>query len=241
MGLAARRGKAVIGIAISEKFAAAGVRLSLGVVTACVNAGDGDAALHDALEATAASRLAALEDEPPAQVPAVAAARQAYKALGKDPARYRPAAEALLRRVKQGKGVPRVNAIVDINNLLSLETGISIGAYDVDKIAPPIVARPGEDGDSYEGIGRGPLNLAGLPLLADASGPFGCPTSDSERSAVTSDTHRLAMVLFAFGEHAPGEASDAVRRAVVLLERHAGARDVETALLGPGTGPDTAG
>jgi len=217
-------------IALADDFAAAGVTLALGVLAAAVTVREDDAALGAALESAAADAVARLGDDPPAQQPAIAAARQAYKALGKDPARYRPAAEALLRRARQGKGVGRINTVVDVNNVLSLETGLSIGTHDLAALTPPLLCRAGQDGESYQGIGRGEVNLARLPLLADAAGPCGCPTSDSARAAVGTGTTRILMVLYGFGGRAGLDA--ALARAADLLATHAGAADVETAVVG---------
>lgn len=220
----------MIGIDVAKAFGQAGVPVQLGCIQATVRPTTDDADLGRLLETTAEERVAALGDAAPSQVPAIAAARAAYKALGKDPARYRPAAEALLRRTKQGKGLFRVNSVVDVNNVVSLETGISIGAYDRDKLSPPLLFRPGEADESYAGIGRGALNLAGLPIFADAHGPFGSPTSDSERTAITTDTRHLLMVLICFGE--PADPTPAVDRAGNLLRRFAAASDIETAVVG---------
>lgn len=221
-------------ITLDPDLARRGVGVVLGCVRARVTVGVADEALATALDATAEARAAELADTAPGSLPAVAAARRAYKALGKDPARYRPAAEALLRRVKSGKGLWRVNAVVDVNNLLSLETGISIGAYDMAAVAGPIILRRAGEGESYAGIGRGPLNLEGLPVLADAAGPFGCPTSDSERTMVSEATTDLLMVLYGF-DGTPG-LDAALARAADLLARHAptmeGAADVAMGRVG---------
>ena len=169
-------------------------------------------------------------DMRPQDQPAIAATRAAYKALGKDPGRYRPAAEALARRVAQGKGLGPINTIVDINNVLSLETGLSIGSYDRASIGDEVVLRAAGAGESYAGIGRGPLNLEGLPVLADESGPFGSPTSDSERSMVTGDCCWVLLVIFDFGS---GLLDDAVvARASALLAEHAGARHIAHQWIG---------
>ena len=183
-----------------------------------------------ALATALAAQVAALAGRPEApRPPAVAATRKAYQALGKDPARYRPAAEALRRRVAQGKGLPAVNNVVDVNNLLSLETGLSIGTYDAASLTPPLLLRPGQPGESYEGIGRGPLNLVGLPLLADEEGPFGSPTSDSWRSRVETGTRHVLMVLFGFAP-APVTAAQ-LARARELLAAHGGWPVLATELL----------
>jgi DNA/RNA-binding domain of Phe-tRNA-synthetase-like protein len=128
----------------------------------------------------------------------IAATRAAYKALGKDPARYRGSAEALLRRVVGGKGLPRINAVVDAINLVSVESRLSIGLYDLVHVEGDIVFRAGRSGETYKGIGKYDLNLEGLPVFADARGPHGSPTSDSERTMVTADTRRVVAIIISF-------------------------------------------
>ncbi|MCP5366486.1 MAG: hypothetical protein H6906_03110 [Hyphomicrobiales bacterium] len=209
-----------IDIAVATDFADRGVAVRLGIVTAAVAVAPAGPALAAALDEVVAGLPARLAGAPVSQVPAVAATRHAYRALGKDPARYRPAAEALMRRVAQGKGLYRVNNVVDVNNLLSLETGFSIGTYDLDRLAPPLRFRRAGAGETYAGIGRGPLNLEGLPVFADDRGPFGSPTSDSERTMVTAAARRVLMVVVGFGGAgglAPALAAD-LDRAVAVAE-----------------------
>jgi DNA/RNA-binding domain of Phe-tRNA-synthetase-like protein len=131
-------------------------------------------------------------------IPAIQQTKNAYRKLGKDPSRYRPSAEALSRRIVNGKALYLVNNIVDILNVLSIETGLSIGGYDLDKINGGITLSKGKPGEPYEAIGRGLLNMEDLPLLYDLSGPFGCPTSDSTRTKVTKDTKAFLMIIFDF-------------------------------------------
>ena len=212
--------------------------LLLGLVAAEIDPG---AAATDQVRAAALARAgqdaaARLGDRAPSGLAAVQAARAAYKQLGKDPARYRPAAEALLRRARQGKDAGPIHPVVDVNNMVSLDSAISIGSYDAAKLRPPYRCRAGRAGESYVGIGRGDLNLAGLPLLADGDGPFGCPTSDSERAAVGRETRTVLMVLYGFGAAAGGDArgalDDALARSVDLLREHAGAGQVQTGTVG---------
>jgi DNA/RNA-binding domain of Phe-tRNA-synthetase-like protein len=126
-------------------------------------------------------------------------AREAYKALGKDPSRYRPSAEALLRRVVQGKGLYQVSNVVDCLNLVSVQTGFSIGGYDFNNIQGSVRFGRGGVGEPYEAIGRGLLNIEGLPVLRDGAGAFGSPTSDSQRTMVTPQTAHFLFVFFDFG------------------------------------------
>jgi DNA/RNA-binding domain of Phe-tRNA-synthetase-like protein len=219
-------------IEIAPDFVAAGVAVGLGWVVAEVEVAPSDAALNEALDEAVTAAAAWLEEGRAQDWPAVAATRAAYKAMGKDPARYRPAAEALLRRVAQGKGLFRVNNVVEVNNLLSLETGFSIGTYDMAKLRPPLLFRCGRNGEAYEGIGRGSLNLEGLPIFADADGPFGSPTSDSARSMVTSETKRISMVVIGFRPVVVESVH--LARAQTLLEAYCRGRVVDAQLVPAG-------
>lgn len=120
--------------------------------------------------------------------------KKAYRTIGQDPNRYRPAAESLLRRIASGKGLYFVNNMVDILNLVSIQTGFSIGGYDADKINGDICFGVGLAGEPYEGIGRGMLNIESLPVFRDEIGAFGTSTSDSVRTMVTNHTKRFLMV-----------------------------------------------
>jgi len=219
----------MIELYISDDFAAAGIETTLACVSCRVAVAAGDQALDGELARELARWEGALAAKPVTEVPGVAGARRAYKALGKDPSRYRVSSEALLRRIGQGKGLHRVNNVVDTNNLVSLHTGLSVGSYRAETLTPPIVFRKGAAGERYPAIGRGPLNLENLPVFADREGPFGSPTSDSERSMVTPDTERLLMVLIGFGAAPDAEAH--LSFAAEALRRHCTAADVETAVV----------
>lgn len=129
-------------------------------------------------------------------LPPIEATRKVYKALGKDPSRYRPSGEALVRRTLQGKKLYKVNTAVDLTNLASIEFGYSIGAFDCDKIeGDTIRLGVGKKDEPYEGIGRGVLNIDGLPVYRDNIGAFATPTSDNERTKMDiTTTHLLAFV-----------------------------------------------
>jgi DNA/RNA-binding domain of Phe-tRNA-synthetase-like protein len=130
--------------------------------------------------------------------PQVEATRAAYRTLGKDPARYRNSAEALLRRVVGGKGLPQINAVVDVINLVSVESRLPVGLYDLGHVVGDIVFRAGRAGETYKGIGKYDLNLEGLPLFADTVGPHGSATSDSERTMVTAETKEILAIIVSF-------------------------------------------
>ncbi len=127
---------------------------------------------------------------------AIAATRTAYRRCGKDPSRYRPSAEALRRRLLRGMELYQIDTLVDIINLVSLQTGFSIGGFDGDKIVGnKLVLGIGQEGEPYEGIGRGVLNIDGLPVYRDALGGIGTPTSDHERTKMTLDTTHLVVLI----------------------------------------------
>lgn len=126
----------------------------------------------------------------------IAATRRVYKACGKDPSRYRPASEALIRRMLQGKELYQRDTLVDLVNLASIAYGYSIGGFDADKfVGNTLTLGIGREGEPYEGIGRGLLNICGLPVYRDAEGGVGTPTSDNERTKMTIDTRHLVVLI----------------------------------------------
>ncbi len=131
-------------------------------------------------------------------MPGITDARKAFKAFGADPGRWRVSSEALYRRLRQGKDIYRINSLVDMNNVLSLRTGLSCGIYDAAHIEGDIVLRRGEPGETYAGLGKGSIPLENIPLLADTSGPFGSPVSDSTRTRVGPDCTCALLVIYCF-------------------------------------------
>ena len=128
--------------------------------------------------------------------PGIAATRRVYKACGKDPSRYRPASEQLIRRMLQGKELYQIDTLVDLVNLASIAYGYSIGGFDADKfVGDTLTLGVGREGEPYEGIGRGMLNIAGLPVYRDAQGGVGTPTSDNERTKMTLETTHLVVLI----------------------------------------------
>jgi len=158
--------------------------------------------------------------------PNIAAAREAYKACGKDPARYRLSSEALLRRVVSGKSLYQINNVVDLLNLISISTGFSIGGYDEDKIAGDIEMGIGRANEAYSGLGRGQLNIEGMPVFRDDQGAFGTSTSDSERTGVNENTRRFLMVIVSYGSH--DQLEKVTQSAVQYLTEFAGGKNFET-------------
>jgi DNA/RNA-binding domain of Phe-tRNA-synthetase-like protein len=161
--------------------------------------------------------------------PHIVATRAAYKALGKDPSRYRGSAEALLRRMVAGKGFPQINSVVDVINLVSVESRLSIGLYDLAHVTGEIVLRAGLAGETYKGIGKYDLNLEGLPIFCDVAGPHGSPTSDSERTMVTAATKEVLAVIVSFGGAENLERW--TQRLGALLQQHASGTEIATNIV----------
>lgn len=130
------------------------------------------------------------------ELESIAATRRVYRACGKDPSRYRPASEALIRRMLQGKALYQCDTLVDLVNLASIAFGYSIGGFDADKfVGDTLTLGIGKEGEPYEGIGRGMLNIAGLPVYRDVKGGVGTPTSDNERTKMTLETRHLVVLI----------------------------------------------
>lgn len=160
----------------------------------------------------------------------IAATRAAYKALGKDPNRYRPSCEAMCRRIVKGMGLYYIDNLVDLINILSIRTGYSIGGFDADKISGDVLRLGvGREGEPFEGIGRGELNIHGLPVYRDAVGGIGTPTSDNERTKIDLGTRRLLMCINIYGEEVPlAETVELARR---LLSDYVSARNVSVQVI----------
>lgn len=156
--------------------------------------------------------------------PAILATRKTYKKLGKDPNRYRPSAEALCRRILKGQELYQIDTLVDLINLVSLKTGYSIGGFDLDMIEGDLTLGVGEADERFEAIGRGLLNIEGLPVYRDEVGGIGTPTSDEERTRITTGTTHLMMIINAYsGEEGLQEAVDF---SVGMLKKYLAAEDI---------------
>ena len=124
-------------------------------------------------------------------------ARELYRRFGIDPTKTRPSSEALLRRLRKGETLPRINSLVDVANAMSVQLQVPVGLYDLGKVkGPELVIRLGADGESYEGIGKERVNVAGRICVADAEGPIGNPSADSARTMITTDTEEAAWIYF---------------------------------------------
>ena len=154
--------------------------------------------------------------------PEIQATRKAYKVLGKDPNRYRPSAEALCRRIVREIPVYKVSTLVDIINLVSIRSGFSIGGFDLAKIQGDVELGVGASADEFEAIGRGLLNVEGLPLYRDNTGGIGTPTSDNERTKISNETTQLLLIINGYCGK-PG-LQNAVDHCIELLQKYAGLR-----------------
>lgn len=158
--------------------------------------------------------------------PGILATRQAYKKLGKEPNRYRPSSEALCRRVVKGMELYRINALVDLINLLSMRSGYSIGGFDLDNIkGDSITLGVGNHEEEFEAIGRGPLNIEFLPIYRDEIGGIGTPTSDTERTKLSLSTTRLLMCINIYGEEMPIE--ECIDYTTKLITQYANAKNID--------------
>ncbi len=162
--------------------------------------------------------------------PAILATRLAYKALGKEPGRYRPSAEALCRRILREIPLYRVDTLVDIINIVSVKTGFSIGAFDLNKIeGEKLTLGVGKAGEEFEAIGRGQLNIEGLPVYRDTVGGIGTPTSDHDRTKITSDTRQLLVIIN--GYNGEDGLQRAINLSVDLLKKYADAKEIQSIIL----------
>ena len=133
-----------------------------------------------------------------AELPEIADCRRFYKQCGKDPSRYRVSSEALIRRILRGKGLYKVNSIVDFNNLVSIRSLFSVCSYDTEQLSGDITFRIGQAGESFKGIRKEMINLEGLPVFSDDLGSFGSPTHDSERTMITEKSSHIMTKIMSF-------------------------------------------
>jgi DNA/RNA-binding domain of Phe-tRNA-synthetase-like protein len=187
---------------------------------------EADAALAAEVDGYCAELRAKYGEGKSAEVPGAADARTLYKAVGLDPTKTRPSNEALLRRALKGEALYRINTLVDALNLSSLRSQLPFGLYDLDQVRPPIVLRRGALGESYEGIRKGPVHVEARPVLADAMGPFGNPTSDSARTMITTATTRALVVVYAPTGYSPARLASVLDATSDLLRRHCGGVEV---------------
>ena len=224
----------MINIHIDERILAACPETRIGLISATVVNRPTNDALWAEIEAAAsdiAQRYELLEIN---QRPAIAATRHLYKALGKDPSRYRVSSEALCRRIIRGLGIYRLTTLIDVVNLVSIKSGYAISGLDRDRIEGDLLTMGvGTASDVYHGIGRGILNIEGMPVYRNAAGPIATPTSDEERTKFTEQTVKAQININAFGPEMPVD--EAVDWMADLLIKYAQATNIATAIYDPTT------
>ena len=166
-----------------------------------------------------------LETKNVTEIKNVASSRKAYKSFGKDPGRYRVSSEALIRRIKQGKDLYKINTVVDTNNLISVESGFSVGSYDIDNVNGDITLKLGKAGESYKGIGKDSVNIENLPVLCDNDGPFGSPTSDSEKAMITLNSKNIVTLIYVFADDE--DINSLITKAEGYIKKYANAENIE--------------
>ena len=183
-------------IIVSEEIKSVCPEFAGAMVYATVKNTEYDDGLWRKIESLGEELRASLDTESLKLMPPIQATRHIYRLCGKDPSRYRPAAEALIRRMLQGKELYQRDTLVDLVNLGSMAYGYSIGGFDADKFqGDTLTLGVGREGEPYEGIGRGMINIAGLPVYRDAKGGVGTPTSDNERTKISLSTTHLVVLI----------------------------------------------
>lgn len=201
----------------------------LGCLHGKITVGPSPAALQQTLDESCKTIQTSLQIPDIAKQQRIEDTRIAYKACGKDPVRYRNSCEAMMRRCINGKGLYRVNNVVDINNLVSLQTGFSIGLYDMANVNGPLTWTVSPEGASYDGIGRDALNIEHLPALSDDAGFFGNPTSDSSRTMITEATEEILLCVFSFS--GPEGLDEILIQTEDLLVRFCSGRNFERRII----------
>ncbi len=217
----------MINVEIDARILAVCPGMKIGLLSADVVNGDTCDELWQLLEREAQAVKQHYELLAINQRPAIAATRKLYKALGKDPGRYRVASEALCRRIVRELGLYRLTTLIDVVNLVSVKSGYPISGLDADKIVgDTLTMGVGEKDEPYCGIGRGLLNIEGMPVYRDAQGGIATPTSDEERTKFTPSTRRVQININAFGDEMPLD--ECLSWTASLLEKYASATNIET-------------
>lgn len=222
----------MIQVKIDQRILDACPKCRIGLISATVINEPTCDALWEEIEAAASEIKERYELLEINQRPAIAGTRHLYKALGKDPSRYRVSSEALCRRIIRGLGIYRLTTLIDVVNLVSIKSGYAISGLDGNAIAgDTLTMSVGTAQDVYNGIGRGLLNIEGMPVYRDAMGPIATPTSDEERTKFTEQTVKAQININAFAPEMPLE--EAVDWMTSLLQKYAHATNVETSIYDP--------
>ena len=213
-------------ISIDKKLLDVCPNLQLGCINYSVNVEKGNEELWDEINKEISKITNNMTMEDVYKQKNIESSRNLYKLIGKDPHRYRVSSEALIRRIVQGKGLYKINNVVDANNLISIISKLSVGSYDTDKLGENLIFRIGKKGESYKGIGKDIVNIENLPVFSDEYGAYGSPTSDSEKAMITNDTKNVLTVLIAFSDDTGLE--QYLSEATKILEKYVGAKNIST-------------
>ncbi len=217
-------------ISLSDKIKEACPTFRAGIIYADVTNSDYNSLLWDEITKESELLKQSYTIEQINKRPNILATRNAYKRTGKDPNRYRPSAESLTRRIIRNLGLYRINTLVDLINLVSLRSGYSIGGFDAEKISGnKLTLGIGEAEEIFHGIGRGILNIEGLPVYRDTAGGIGTPTSDEERTKIELTTQKILIIINSYGDHE--DLPDTIIYTENLLKKFAGANNVEHRIL----------
>jgi len=219
----------MVDIKISVKLKQACPNTRLAVIQSDVKYQKENRTLWNEIEKLTGNIKNTLSQEQIAKLPVIRHTREAYLSLGKEPARYRCSAESLLRRIVKGKDLYKINNVVDIINFISLSSHFSIGCYDFNQLIAPIIFDIAREEETYCAIGRGMMNIEDLPVFRDYNGPFGSPTSDSERSMITAKTMEIMIVIIDFNGRDPLQES--LEKTLFCLKRYAAAKNAHYSII----------
>lgn len=201
--------------------------IRLGLMGFDVNVRNSDINFWDYMNAEILPQVRqSVKDKEWGEIPGIKGSRAAYKAFGRNPGRYRVSSEALMRRVRRGGELYHINSIVDVNNLISVISGLSVGSYDTEKLHGPVILRKAMQGEGYTGIGKEFLDMENMLVLADDDGIFGSSMSDSTRAMVTENTKNVLVVVYGFDKDIDIERLLAKGKSA--FERFAKAANIET-------------
>lgn len=218
----------MINIQINKKLKELCPHLKLGCIEAHVKVEKSNISLLNEINDCTKNIIKETKLEELSSVIQIKCGRELYKALGKAPGKYRMSSEALIRRILQGKGIYQINNIVEINNLISLKSKLPVGSYNIENLKEYITLTVGEKDAKYKGIGKDIINIENLPVLCDSLGPFGSPTSDSERAMITPSVSHIVMIIFSFDS---SEINKYLDFAEYLLKTYANGNNIESTII----------
>lgn len=215
-------------ITINDKIKAITPNFNVAVMTCGVSVYD-EPAITDLIQNLEHKINTEIDIKDVVNLPIIIDGRNAYKAYGKDPSRYRLATESLYRRLSKGNKLYRINNVVDLGNVLSIETRKSVAVLDADKIQGDVLIRLGLETDDYEGIGRGSINISNIPLYEDEVGPFGSVTSDTERTMIRPTTKNILLFIISFS--GKDNLEEELEYAKSIYSKYAKATNINTYIL----------